>query len=81
MAISLDFWQIRTTIILRNAKQSKVYTLFELLLIYLDVKLNLQETDYGNFLSEEVSIPSISLRVVRAHHAWSHSEVRTPKAR
>lgn len=43
--------------------------LFEMLLICLDVKLNLQETDYGNFLSEEVSIQSVSLRLVSSHHA------------
>ena len=81
VVISRDFWQIRTTITLRNVRRSKVDLLFELLLICLDVKLNLQETDYGNFLSEEVLIQSVSLRLVSSHHAWSHSKMRSAKAR
>ena len=37
-----------------SAKALTVGNVFEKGVIFVDVKLNLQETDYGNFLSEEV---------------------------
>ena len=39
---------------MHSAKTSKVEMWVEGTLIGIDVKLNLQETDYGNFLGEEV---------------------------
>ena len=45
-------------IILRNVRIWKVGFFVDLSVIGLDVKLNLQETDYGNFLGDEVCFVS-----------------------
>ena len=41
-----------------SAKTLTVGNVFQKGVIFIDVKLNLQETDYGNFLSEEVCFGS-----------------------
>ena len=52
--IKLDSLLKMNIVILPNAKLLKVRVFCVLCLMGVDVKLNLQETDYGNFLSEEV---------------------------
>ena len=54
--INLDSLLIMNIAILPNAKLLKVQVFCVLCLMRVDVKLNLQETDYGNFLSEEVCL-------------------------
>ena len=55
MDISLDSLQIMSTVIFHNVKHLKVGAFLIFSVMVLDVKLNLQETDYGNFLADEVS--------------------------
>ena len=55
MDISLDSLQRMSIVIFHNVKLLKVGAFLILRVMVLDVKLNLQETDYGNFLADEVS--------------------------
>lgn len=55
MDISLDSLQRMSIVIFHNVKHLKVGAFLILRVMVLDVKLNLQETDYGNFLADEVS--------------------------
>ena len=55
MDISLDSLQKMSIVIFHNVKHLKVGAFLILRVMVLDVKLNLQETDYGNFLADEVS--------------------------
>ena len=54
MDINLDSSLKMNIVILLNVKLLKVCILVVLGVMWLDVKLNLQETDYGNFLADEV---------------------------
>ena len=58
MDISLDSLQRMSIVIFHNVKHLKVGAFLILRVMVLDVKLNLQETDYGNFLADEVSFIS-----------------------
>ena len=55
MDISLDSLQRMSIVIFHNVRHLKVGAFLILRVMVLDVKLNLQETDYGNFLADEVS--------------------------
>ena len=50
--IDLDSYRNQNIVILHNVRQWMVSP--HLQESYVDMKLNLQETDYGNFLNEEV---------------------------
>ena len=58
MDTDLDSSRRTSIITLLSAKTLTVGNVFQKGVIFIDVKLNLQETDYGNFLSEEVCFGS-----------------------
>ena len=55
MDLRLDSLPRMSIVIFHNVKHLKVGAFLILRVMVLDVKLNLQETDYGNFLADEVS--------------------------